>query len=482
MSSFAQPGLSPPPPPPTNTATASSSSGVKGGISGMLRKTGRKTRGALRGGGVRRRTKHRVSIISIEGEGTDSSESAIGLPMVMNHCPSGNGGSASARSPFLTPRAPGGNLAVEPAKSFYFSPLNSWQDQHVQQQTDRMEPNDYFGGNNITFPHQKYVHDNYYCMDTKITEGVEHSLRQVVICCVMFIAGSMMSDRAPVAYHILQLSMVAWGTSLFIIILEKRRIVRREEFNDNFSSAANYTNNKATEPSLGSHGKIEVLGQQQSPSLLNELREGYCFEDDESSSSRKKRSRIEIVEPSRDIQPTPPSSPTEVLHESAIENAETTGGSSNKQQNPHLENLYVMMVGKQERVVPNSNAYDIETELFSGKMLLMFRTPDVDEPTTTASSSSKSNDPVVNYFRGKQRRFEFQWQLRLKKLPQGDVFLGVEVDEPIHMGMFQRALANTALKFTKKMNEVGGTDSFILHNSQFFSIPISHAFIAHFTT
>jgi hypothetical protein len=107
-----------------------------------------------------------------------------------------------------------------------------------------------------------------------------------------------------------------------------------------------------------------------------------------------------------------------------------------------------MMVGKQERIIPNCTTYDIDTDLFSGKMLLMFRTPDVDEP-------SKTDDPIVNYFRGKQRRFEFQWQLRLKKLPPGDLFLGVEVDEPIQMGMIQRALANTALKFTKKMNQVG---------------------------
>ena len=32
--------------------------------------------------------------------------------------------------------------------------------------------------------------------------------------------------------------------------------------------------------------------------------------------------------------------------------------------------------------------------------------------------------------------------------------MGVEVDEPIQMGMIQRALANAALSFTKKTNQV----------------------------
>ncbi len=62
----------------------------------------------------------------------------------------------------------------------------------------------------------------------------------------------------------------------------------------------------------------------------------------------------------------------------------------------------------------------------------MFRTPD----------ANADND---NYFWGKQRWFEFQWQLQLKKLVRGDVYMGMEVDEPISMDLMQRALANVAL-------------------------------------
>ncbi len=88
----------------------------------------------------------------------------------------------------------------------------------------------------------------------------------------------------------------------------------------------------------------------------------------------------------------------------------------------------------------------------------MFRTPDADESKSSSRSANDNEDddgdPSLSYFRDKQRRFEFQWQLRLKRLLSGDVFMGVEVDEPIQMGMIQRALANAALSFTKKTNQV----------------------------
>lgn len=84
------------------------------------------------------------------------------------------------------------------------------------------------------------------------------------------------------------------------------------------------------------------------------------------------------------------------------------------QQSRYLDDLYVM-IGPQERVYPNNVAVDVDTELFTGKMLLMFRTPDVDDP-----DKQPSDNQVMNFFKGKQRRFEFQWQFKLKKVPQGE--------------------------------------------------------------
>jgi hypothetical protein len=388
--------------PPNNSAppTPTSAKGIRaagGPFSGMFRKSGRKARRALRdgsigGGGDGHRN------VPIEGGVTDSSDSTA--PVAEN---------CSARSQFITPRA--GNVFVEPSRSFYFSPLNSWHD-HGQQNNRNHDV-----GN--AYSHQQLQIG----MDTLITVDVERMLRQIVIYCAIFIAGTITSDHASVAYHLLELSLVAWGTSLFIMIMEKRRIVQ---------------NTAPPERFLGSND----MELKPTPTFEHDLK-GYF--DEELPSIRRKRSRHENIdiEPDHDVKQTPSKVEPEVAVEPVV-----SSSTAIKQQNPHLEHLYVMMVGKQERIIPNCTTYDIDTDLFSGKMLLMFRTPDVDEP-------SKTDDPIVNYFRGKQRRFEFQWQLRLKKLPPGDLFLGVEVDEPIQMGMIQRALANTALKFTKKMNQVG---------------------------
>lgn len=383
----------------------------------MFRKSGRKTRSAIRGGGsgVGRR------IVPAGGGGTDSSDSTAPALVVMNkNCPTGATGIGigSARSPFITPRAGNGtNADLEQARSFYFSPLNSWNDHGAQGNDD--------------FPQQQHAHNIHIATDALITDDVERILRQIVICCIIFIAGTMLSEHAPVVYHILELALVAWGTSLFIMIMEKRRMVRTA------TTTSPSKRTVAETSSLGSHKIIEAM-EKPTTSFTSDLQGSFG---EELTTIRRKRSRHEIItEPDSDERPSP-----EALPELTMELAVST---ASKRQNPHLEHLYVMMVGSGcQRIVPNCTTYDIDTDLFSGKMLLMFRTPDVDEPT-------KTNDPMVNYFRGKQRRFEFQWQLRLKKLPPGDLFLGVEVDEPIQMGMIQRALANTALKFTKKMNQV----------------------------
>lgn len=85
--------------------------------------------------------------------------------------------------------------------------------------------------------------------------------------------------------------------------------------------------------------------------------------------------------------------------------------------------------------------------------ILRFRTSDVDDASPSpAFDGDAQHNRAVEYFRGKSRRFEFQWQFRLKALPPGGVLMSLELSEPIHMGMIQRALSNTALKFVKKLN------------------------------
>lgn len=225
---------------------------------------------------------------------------------------------------------------------------------------------------------------------SQIVQNVEKAVRQVVLYCIAFLAGTKSSPELVFKVgKLLELSAVAWGTCVAIITMgwiQTHRMYRHKKntWPTAISSAAQFSGSRSVEKEL------ESFGRENDVVVLSNL----------------------------------------------------------QQQHHYLENLYIMM-GPQQRVYPNSIAVDIDTDMFSGKMLLMFRTPEVDE----GGMQQPCENPIVTYFRGKQRRFEFQWQFKLKKIPQGDIYFCAELDEPVQMGMIQRALTSTALKFVRKMNQ-----------------------------
>jgi len=86
--------------------------------------------------------------------------------------------------------------------------------------------------------------------------------------------------------------------------------------------------------------------------------------------------------------------------------------------------------------------------------MMMIRTPDADVEKKPPHKYGM-NDlalKVSDYFRPKQRRFVCQFQVKLKEIPQGEIYMGVEFDNPIKMGIIQRALAHAGLGFIKKTN------------------------------
>jgi hypothetical protein len=87
--------------------------------------------------------------------------------------------------------------------------------------------------------------------------------------------------------------------------------------------------------------------------------------------------------------------------------------------------------------------FPIDNDYFSGKMLALIRTPDVDDEY--ASKGTEENEKASSYFRGRQRRFDFQFEFRLKKIPKGRIYFMLEVDEPVKIGMIQRVFASAAL-------------------------------------
>ncbi|KAL7550235.1 hypothetical protein ACHAWF_013474 [Thalassiosira exigua] len=456
--------LPPPPPPhprPRRHRRSSPSPGAQrrvtasggGAFNGLLRRT--KRRPFSRNGRVKRGGRAALDVgVGEGGVGLEDDDYGLSENSLAEDAPRAV---APGRSPFATNgRSPfaGSRKSLEPAPTFYFSPNNSW-----------AEPPDArpFGtsphGSNASTDNMKHA-----------VSSLEYVLRQVVICCAAFIAGAAMPGAAPAAYHTLELALAAWGTCLLIVTLgwwqgrqeqKQMRIIgarnsapteqRSHDMADLAQSlsgtpmTSNLSRTIRAARQTNQQGIFAGLSpiETESPAAQVEL-------------SKKRRHEEPIVSVKHDIAEPPSlkakrkmtrqlSEQRQKQRQQRIQQQQQRQQQLERRQHPHLENLYVM-VGNGERIFPNGAPSTIDNDLFHGKMLLMFRTPEADE-------TSSITDPVAQYFRGKQRRFEFQWQFQLKKPPPGDVFLGAELDEPIKMGMIQRALAGTALKFVKKMNQ-----------------------------
>lgn len=119
---------------------------------------------------------------------------------------------------------------------------------------------------------------------------------------------------------------------------------------------------------------------------------------------------------------------------------------------PALDPYYVIDTEARARVFPNTtnSLFPLDTDYFHGRMLVLIRTPDAD--SDGAVKGTPENESAVAYFRGKQRRFEFQFQVKLKKVPTGRVYFACELMETIKLGMIQRAFVSAAMAFVKSSN------------------------------
>lgn len=120
-------------------------------------------------------------------------------------------------------------------------------------------------------------------------------------------------------------------------------------------------------------------------------------------------------------------------------------------QHPELIKMCVVDASRMTRIVPNSEPVPIETELFSGHVFMMIRTPDVDEPNSTIPLG-ENPERISQYLKGKLRRFEFQFQIKLKKVPTGPLFLGCEVEHPIKISRFVKGLSSVLLAMCRRIN------------------------------
>lgn len=173
--------------------------------------------------------------------------------------------------------------------------------------------------------------------------------------------------------------------------------------------------------------------------------------------------RIEAVNDARPTEATPllddsredrvEASPSPIRKSGRIESGPADLPTSTQMPHPELEVLHLVDCASARRIIP-SEVVVLDNDLFRGKLLAMIRTSDADnEPELSSQTSiSATQQAVSNYLRPKQRRFEFQFQLKFKRIPSGPLFLACEVDEAVKMGMVQRAFVGACLNFVKKMN------------------------------
>jgi hypothetical protein len=116
-----------------------------------------------------------------------------------------------------------------------------------------------------------------------------------------------------------------------------------------------------------------------------------------------------------------------------------------------LKKISVVDCDTVTEIVPNSVPMKLENDCFSGEVMLLVRTPDVDdlkEPAPTGETPMR----ISKYMKGYKRRFEFQFQIKLKKIPSGPLFLGCEVEEMIKMSRWTKGLTGFLLAMIRRIN------------------------------
>lgn len=245
----------------------------------------------------------------------------------------------------------------------------------------------------------------------KKVQNLERMIRQFIIVFAAFILGSRRPEWAALASNMLGYIVTAWATCFVILyILDTKKKER--------------TLSRDIQAEAHSVGELEPL--------LSPM----------------------TTTPTQRLQPPPSIVPAESITESLPEISASSSldvMDDHQHAHPSLSSLFIMDTNSGRRMDTNGKVTHISNEWIEMDVLAMIRTPDVDDPT--APMGTAGNTKISEYFRGRQRRFEFQFQFKLKKPVAGkNIYFAAELENPVKLGIVQRAFVGAAMAFMRKTN------------------------------
>jgi hypothetical protein len=274
----------------------------------------------------------------------------------------------------------------------------------------------------------------------------EVAMRQLFLISSSFVLGTYFPMALPAMRKIAEYTGVAWLTCLCILggtwMLQRKK---KEESNFDHLGYRIWPSSvpqSANPPDyMPTNGTLLRDFNEKQDLLMDEVKEPKTPSRPPSISLRHRSSSITMDD--QDRIPEGSASPERLLFSGATSRTRCV--------HPALEPFFVIDAGTQQRIFPNaSTPFSLNTDYFDGKMMILIRTPDVDDPTK--EKGTPENLAMSKYMSGKQRRFEFQFQIKLKKVPTGRVYFACEIGETIRMGMIQRAFVSAAMAFVKTTN------------------------------
>ncbi len=250
--------------------------------------------------------------------------------------------------------------------------------------------------------------------------SMEQATRTILLMTGAYILGCKRPEWVAIAARVIEYALTAWVTCVVILLLA---YIQR-----NFPDWV---------PALRGDGEEQVL-------LLTER--------DRIPLAPRMATKIDSMPNQPDLPPNG-LQPLEVISRTtSLDDSLVSVGAQPNLSHPTLASLYILDANTGERIYANTaTPTHISTEWFEMDMMVLIRTPDVDDPK--ADKGMSCNKQWAEYLRGKQRRFEFQYQIKLKKVPKNKaVYFSCELDEPIKMGIIQRAFVGAAMAFMKSTN------------------------------